>query len=187
MNDVYYIQDLEQLKVFSDPFRVKILWEMDITPKTGKMLADQFNIPPSKMRYHLTELERVGLIVLVKTELKNGIQQKFFQPIAKTISLEKISRVLNGVDRVMFEDTLKESAYNSLSTTIEHFQNLNKISNHIIQVTSDIYVSEENYHILRNKIKSIYEFMKENQCDENNEVAKNIHLSLTFLPLEDHT
>jgi DNA-binding transcriptional ArsR family regulator len=96
LEEVYFIENLEQLKVLSDPFRVKILWELDDAAKTGKMLADCLELSPSKMRYHLTELEKVGLIVIEKTELKNGIQQKFFRPIAKRISLEKILPIING-------------------------------------------------------------------------------------------
>lgn len=36
MEDIFYVDDLNQLKALSDPFKVKILWEIDEVPKTGK-------------------------------------------------------------------------------------------------------------------------------------------------------
>ncbi|WP_236841093.1 helix-turn-helix domain-containing protein [Brevibacillus formosus] len=42
---------------------------------TGKQLA---TLSPSKVHYHLKELESHGFVEVVRTEEKNGIVQKFY-------------------------------------------------------------------------------------------------------------
>ncbi|WP_051357585.1 ArsR/SmtB family transcription factor [Heyndrickxia coagulans] len=91
MDDVLYVENLDQLKALSDPFKVKILWEIDEVSKMGKMLADQLHLTPSKVRYHLTELEKVGLVKIDRTEEKMVLSKSFIVQLRK-ISLLKKSR-----------------------------------------------------------------------------------------------
>ncbi|WP_228485582.1 winged helix-turn-helix domain-containing protein [Thermaerobacillus caldiproteolyticus] len=89
MEDIFYVDDLNQLKALSDPFKVKILWEIDEVPKTGKMLADQLHLSPSKVRYHLTELEKVGLIKIDRTEEKMVLFKSSIERLQKEFPLRR--------------------------------------------------------------------------------------------------
>lgn len=85
MKDILVITDLNQLKAVSDPFRVQLLYHLGKFPQTGQMLSEKINISRSKIHYHLQELEKNGIIEVVRREEKNGILQKFYLPVAKAI------------------------------------------------------------------------------------------------------
>lgn len=85
MLDILVIDNLAQLKCVSDPFRIKLLELLSEGEKTGQQLADELKIPRAKIHYHLRELEKYGIIVMVKTEQKHSIIQKFYSPTAKKL------------------------------------------------------------------------------------------------------
>ena len=89
MQDVYFIRKLEQLKVLCDPIRVRILWDTVGRAQTGTMIAAHLGLSPSKVHYHLKELERIGIVTIERSEEKNGIVQKFYRIIAKNIRLDE--------------------------------------------------------------------------------------------------
>ena len=109
MLETLMIDNLPQLKCVSDPFRIKLLELMADEPKTGQQIADELDIPRAKIHYHLAELEKNGIIEIVKTEQKHSIIQKFYAPVAKTL--------------IPSPDLLKFSAY-SLKKSKEHSFNL---------------------------------------------------------------
>lgn len=88
-HSTYEVKSFEQLKVLSNNLRVKILNVYDDwVPRTNKQIADALQMPPSKVHYHVRELERVGLLVLVETREKGGVVEKFYLPVAMTIKIE---------------------------------------------------------------------------------------------------
>lgn len=87
MKKTLVINDLNQLKSISDPFRLKLLTLLSESPKTGQMLADDLAVPRSKVHYHIDQLLHHNIIILAHTEEKNSIVQKFYSPAAKQIIL----------------------------------------------------------------------------------------------------
>ena len=85
MKKLLVIENLAQLKSVSDPFRIELLTMLGEKPKTGQNLADELDIPRAKIHYHLNELMKNGIIHVVKTEEKNSIIQKFYEPVAKKV------------------------------------------------------------------------------------------------------
>ena len=88
MSDVYEVRAFDQLKVLSNNLRMKILdlFE-DRLPRTNKQMADLLHVPPSKLHYHVRELERVGLLVLVETRENRGVVEKYYLPVAAQIKI----------------------------------------------------------------------------------------------------
>lgn len=78
----FVIEEIEQLKAVSDPFRTKILSHLIEKAYTGQQLAQLLELSRSRIHYHLNELEKNGFIRVVKTEAKNGIIQKFYRAVA---------------------------------------------------------------------------------------------------------
>lgn len=109
MLETLMIDNLPQLKCVSDPFRIKLLELIADEPKTGQQIADELDIPRAKIHYHLAELEKNGIIEIVKTEQKHSIIQKFYAPVAKTL--------------IPSPDLLKFSEYSSKKSK-EHSFNL---------------------------------------------------------------
>lgn len=107
----YVIEDYEQLKAIGDPFRAKIVSHLIEKPYTGQQLAQALELPRSKIHYHLNELEKNGLIRVVKTEVKNGIVQKFYRSVAR--SFVPGDRLLPYRSEV--ESYLREATLNALN------------------------------------------------------------------------
>ena len=82
MKRYFVIDTPEQLKVLSDPLRIRLLTTIIVKEATGKQLGDEFQMSASKLHYHLRELENNGLAEIARTEEKNGIVQKFYRAVA---------------------------------------------------------------------------------------------------------
>lgn len=78
----YVIQTLEELRIVANPLRLRILDALTARPLTVKQLGDLLGISSKKLYYHVSELERVGLVRLVHTEVQSGIQLKYYRAVA---------------------------------------------------------------------------------------------------------
>lgn len=89
MLEQYEIDSVEQLRAIADILRLRIIDQLQYHPMTVTQLGEVFSIAPAKVHYHVRELEKVGLVQLVETREKGGILEKYYQPIAKDISVSK--------------------------------------------------------------------------------------------------
>src|SRR5216684_2482973 len=89
MQEQYEIETIEQLRAIADILRLRIIDLLQPQPMTVTQLGDVLKMAPAKVHYHVRELERVGLLQLVETREKGGILEKYYQPIAKNISVAK--------------------------------------------------------------------------------------------------
>jgi DNA-binding transcriptional ArsR family regulator len=85
MEKLLIINELDQLKSISDPFRLQLLGMMADEPKTGQMLADELELPRAKIHYHLNQLLAHNIITVSHTVEKSSIIQKFYRPAAEAI------------------------------------------------------------------------------------------------------
>ncbi|AYV72432.1 helix-turn-helix domain-containing protein [Bacillus sp. PK3-056] len=105
------IKSYDQLKAISDPLRIRIFSEITNQSKTGKQIGDILNIPAPKVHYHLKELEKVKIIYIEKTELLNGIAQKFYKTYGTDIVIDqKLFPHLNEMN-----ESIRTSIYSILS------------------------------------------------------------------------
>lgn len=89
MLESYEIETVEQLRAIADMLRLRIIDLLQEHPMTVTQLGDILGIAPAKVHYHVRELEKVGLLHLVETREKGGILEKYYQPVAKDISVAK--------------------------------------------------------------------------------------------------
>jgi DNA-binding transcriptional ArsR family regulator len=87
--DVFLVDNLETLRVLSDPLRIQILELLLYHPWNVKQIAQQLGIPPSRLYYHVKLLEEHGLIHVVDTHLVSGIVEKVYRATAGEIILAK--------------------------------------------------------------------------------------------------
>ena len=69
MVDVYYIENISQIRAMAEPTRWRmlgLLWEQ---PMTGSQLARAINIPRTRAHYQLNILKEVGLVELQHEQL----------------------------------------------------------------------------------------------------------------------
>lgn len=89
MLESYEIEKIEQLRAIADMLRLRIFETLQNKPMTVTQLGEELGEAPAKVHYHVRELEKVGLLRLVETREKGGILEKYYQPIAREISVEK--------------------------------------------------------------------------------------------------
>lgn len=87
MQEHYEIETLEQLRAISDMLRIRIVDLLTERPMTVTQLAELLQLAPAKVHYHVRELEKVGLLLLVETREKGGILEKYYQPVARQIGV----------------------------------------------------------------------------------------------------
>lgn len=86
--DQLVIRELETLKVLTDPLRLQIL-ELMGKPITVKTVAKSLEIPPTKLYYHVGQMEAHGLIRVVGTRVVSGIIEKQYQVTAKHYTIDR--------------------------------------------------------------------------------------------------
>jgi predicted transcriptional regulator len=145
MKKLLVINKLDQLKSVSDPFRIELLTLLSEKPKTGQMLADEIGIPRAKIHYHLNELLKNGIIHVVKTEEKNSIVQKFYEPVAEKvvpdISLLQYKQEKKKKDNMSYHLRIKEKDLGQFKKNLKNFvkehstkKNNDKFSDYKIQI-----------------------------------------------------
>jgi DNA-binding transcriptional ArsR family regulator len=89
MLEHYEIENIEQLRAVADMLRLRLIELLQKKPMTVTQLGEEMGQAPAKVHYHVRELEKVGLLRLVEGREKGGILEKYYQPIAREISVEK--------------------------------------------------------------------------------------------------
>jgi DNA-binding transcriptional ArsR family regulator len=86
--DEFVVDNLDTLKVLADPLRIRML-DLMREPCTVKQVANEIKIPPTKLYYHITQLEKHGLIILVDTRIVSGIIEKHYQTVAHSLRVKR--------------------------------------------------------------------------------------------------
>jgi len=83
MQDVFYIEDMQQATSLLKPARIEILRRMD-EPCTCPILADYFDESPQKIYYHVKALEKAGLVEKVDEKRVRGVVEGYYQARARS-------------------------------------------------------------------------------------------------------
>lgn len=86
---VLIIEDLETLKVLTDPLRLQILEVLNQAPQTVNQVAEKLGLSSSRLYYHFNQLEAHGLIRVVETRTVNNIIEKWYWVMAEEIEFDK--------------------------------------------------------------------------------------------------
>ena len=89
MKERYEIESIEQLRAIADLLRLRIIELLEKRAMTATQLGEELGLAAAKVHYHVRELERVGLLKLVETREKGGILEKYYQPVAHEIGVNK--------------------------------------------------------------------------------------------------
>lgn len=171
---IYIIEDLEQLKTVSDPLRAKVLQFLIEKAYTGQQLAKLLGMARAKVHYHLNELEKHSFITVVRTELKNGIVQKFYRAVARGfVPGENLLPYVSEVENYYRERTLSVLANarrRAITAPEEAFQipSSDRSQWPIIMTQVEVKMSKEKYAEWLRKFRAlIYEL--DSQQEENGE------------------
>ncbi|HLI52529.1 MAG TPA: winged helix-turn-helix domain-containing protein [Thermomicrobiaceae bacterium] len=81
-DEMYVLQSMEELRTLANPLRIQILDRLIEAPRTVRDIGAMLGINSTKLYYHVGELEKVGLVRLVHTEVQSGIQLKYYRAAA---------------------------------------------------------------------------------------------------------
>jgi DNA-binding transcriptional ArsR family regulator len=90
------IEDLESIKIISDPLRVQILEAMAVKPQSVNQIAEKLGLSASKLYYHFNKLEQHGFIKVVDKTTRGNIVEKFYWVTAFDFRLDKAAHKLQG-------------------------------------------------------------------------------------------
>ncbi|MCT4633980.1 MAG: helix-turn-helix domain-containing protein [Firmicutes bacterium] len=166
MEDLKIIDNLNDIKVFTDPYRLMILKNYYEKGKsaTVKQIADMMGETPAKVHYHVKKMLKAEILELEHEEIINGIIAKYYIPTAKKfeISNDNIdSEVINklvGNNRNFAADVIDQ--FKSTFT-----KNLGNESNKGILISSKLYLNRED-------AEKLEEFLKELQNKHNEKDLK---------------
>lgn len=163
------ISTKEELKIFSDPYRMKIIktFQRSTTPLTVKGCADLMGEVPANVHYHVKKLLKINILELDHIEVINGINAKYYKlpKSSFTISLkeeddielyQRLTQVHNLVSQIM--DDFKEDFMKSSSYAVEHKKK--KDSEVGMMAANSIYLTEEQFDHLSNILSNIPEEYK---------------------------
>ncbi len=86
---IFMINDLETLKVLTDPLRIQILEILEPEPQTVKYVADSLGLSSSRLYYHFNLLESMGLIAVAFTKTVNNMIENYYWVTAEEIEINK--------------------------------------------------------------------------------------------------
>ena len=83
MKNTYKIKDLEQVRLLSDPLKLKLLQAFAESAKTTKQVATELGEGVTKLYRHVDALHDSGLLVVVDEQQKRGTIERTFRAVAQ--------------------------------------------------------------------------------------------------------
>lgn len=84
----YVVKRLEQAKLLTDPFKLKLLERFAGTPVTTKQVADRMGEKAPKLYRHVDALVEEGLLELVEEKPKRGTIERYYRTIADRFEVD---------------------------------------------------------------------------------------------------
>lgn len=89
MKDVLKINDLEQVRLLSDPLKLDIVQAMAEGECTAADVAGRLSEPVTKLYRHIDALLHAGLIEVVREQKKRGTIERHFRAAARRFEVEQ--------------------------------------------------------------------------------------------------
>jgi len=81
--------DPAKLRLLSDPLRSFVVYSVIPQAKTVKQLAEELGCPPTRLYYHMQQLEKHALVFVEDTQLVSGIVEKHYRAVARELRLDR--------------------------------------------------------------------------------------------------
>jgi DNA-binding transcriptional ArsR family regulator len=189
---LFRIEDLETLKVITEPLRLQILEVLDPRPHTINYVAERLGLASSRLYYHFNLLESHGLIRVVETRMVNNIVEKVYWTSAEELTIDNelikysseegpefLGRLVNST-----LDSIRDDLFRSLDAkkfNTEHGGE--KEGSEILMSKVQKRVSNESYLAFRQKLTDVLsEFSELAEVEEDEPDVKVINLSCFMYP-----
>jgi DNA-binding transcriptional ArsR family regulator len=184
---VTIIETYEQLKAISDPLRTKMLIYLVEQPFTVHMLANELNLSRAKILYHIRELEKYGIIKLVRKEERGGNILKYYQAVARGfIPADHLLNYVESKDatRQSFLEVIDRAKTRVLTAPEETFElhssNVEEWTN--LSLQTEFTVSKEKFLEFTQKYRELLEILKN---EDTAEEKQHYYLMSTAFQIEE--
>lgn len=162
MKDKVKLSTLEQIKAYSDPYRLRILTLLrnNGDAATVKEIADQLGEVPAKVHYHIKKLEKAGIVELIRTKEVKGIIAKYYYLTADRFEIvgENISEQAKQIYKSEVLNLVSDYYQNSRNDVIDALNS--RIEDHNegnISLTSrTLYLTKEEFEELNSLTREIF-------------------------------
>lgn len=188
MQKTKVLSTLEEIKAFSDPYRLKIIEYMGNCgrAKTVKEIADALNETPAKVHYHMKKLEKSGIVEIEYTKEINGIIAKYYRLSANNYTIENsaLKGPASGVIKGQTARLISLMYDSSKSVIINKINSDESINPNASQISSaTVYLNKEEAAELKKYLSSFFE--KHEKKDEGKS-PHHLFISLMELDNEDN-
>ena len=83
MKDTYKIKDLEQVRLLTDPLKLRLVQAFAESAKTTKQVAEELGESVTKLYRHVDALHDSGLLDVVQEKQKRGTIERTFRAVAQ--------------------------------------------------------------------------------------------------------
>ena len=112
------IEDLETLRIISDPLRSQIYEILLPQPGNVRQIAERLGLAPSRLYYHINLMEKAGLVRVVETRMISNMVEKIYRAVA--VELEVAPDLLNFANQTHEgKQAITEMLVGALDTTRE--------------------------------------------------------------------
>ncbi len=130
MKDIEILTELQQVKALAIPLRIHMLKLLVDEPMSASELADALNEKRNRLYYHITELEKVGILEVVETRQRGNLIEKLYRPTASLFRIDPAIFQQGSEGQEVFLQT----AMSLTDNTLLDIQNA---------ISSDLFIPEE--------------------------------------------
>ena len=92
----YIVKRLEQAKLLTDPFKLKLIERFAGSPATTKQVADRMGEKAPRLYRHVDALVEEGLLTLIEEKPKRGTIERYYQTVADRFEIHPDLFVASG-------------------------------------------------------------------------------------------
>ena len=188
--DVYYIENLEQMRAVADDLRRRIVDSLSARAMTVTQLGDSLDIAPAKAHYHVRELERVGLVKLVETREKGGVLEKYYRTIAKMLAVSPdVLKMIPADESVALIEGVMRSQMSAYLEAVRRTLRTKRMSDDIIVFTTgSLWMTNDEWREAMQRVEELLlPYREARELPEEREIAFSLMAHHVESPAEPAT
>lgn len=183
MKDIFVLDELKQVKALAAPIRVDIVKLLGTQCMTTTQAARKLGVKANKLYYHVTELQKAGLLEVVKTRQKGNMVEKYYQPVAKYFRIDPCLFGQGMEGRQAFLQTVVsncDSTILDVRNAIDEGLLSSEEMSTAFSAHVDLNLKREDSHALADDLRSLVEKYKE--LDLEDTASGSTHVTIVFYP-----
>lgn len=158
MEPVYTIKELSQVRALSHPLRIELVKKLGEEALSVGEVAQRLGQAPSKLHYHVGELEGAGLVVVVGRRRKGHLLEKVYRSAGRSITVDRsiFARDPEGMEAwYAVVASVLDSALIDLRRAIEDHEIDPEVAERTVSLQEKVSLSPERYDEFRGRLRAL--------------------------------